>query len=171
MSAALPKPGVSGLRDVFLMPGALYCAAVPSLVTTVLGSCIAVCVWDRIRRTGGMNHYVLPRSRADHDSARYGDVAIDRLLEEMDDLGSRADHLVAKIFGGAAVLPIGGSAETVGARNQQIALDRLEHHRVPIVVCRTGGERGLMIKFATDSGQVTVRKIAAMNGVDSDPPA
>src|SRR5258706_10049652 len=83
--------------QIFLVPGAVHCSAAPGLVTTVLGSCVGVCLWDPLRRVGGMNHYVLPLSPADDRTPRYGDVAIERLIEAMARLGCRVGDLVAKL--------------------------------------------------------------------------
>jgi chemotaxis protein CheD len=153
---------------VFLMPGSIYVASRPALVTTILGSCIAVCLWDSAHRLGGMNHFVLPANTDGDRSARYGDVAIERLMEGLLGLGCHVGDLRAKVFGGAAVLPAGPVAATVGARNLQMALERLRHHGVPVVAHRTGGERGLLIRLNTQTGEVALRKVAS--GPAGDPP-
>jgi chemotaxis protein CheD len=153
-------PGGPQWTYVFLMPGALYCAPTPTIITTILGSCISVCLWDRARRIGGMNHFVLPEA-SDNPSARYGDVSIEQLISGMLLLGSRIGDLVAKLFGGATVLPIGGLAETVGARNLDMALNTLRHRHVKLAAHRTGGGSGQMVKFNTYTGEVVVRKLAA----------
>src|SRR5258708_17951718 len=112
---ALPK-------DVFLVPGALYCSAEPSLITSVFGSCVGVCLWDAKRRAGGMNHYVLPLSRDGDRATRYGDIAIERLVDGMARLGCQGTDLIAKLFGGANVLPYSGDRDTVGEQNVELAL-------------------------------------------------
>lgn len=152
-------PAVADWAHVFLTPGGLYCTATPTVITTILGSCISVCLWDRIHRIGGMNHFVLPASANDMGSARYGDVSLGRLMEQMIELGARPRFLLAKVFGGATVLPMGENAETVGARNLEIALRILSQHRVTVAAHRTGGENGQMIKFNTYTGEVAVRKL------------
>jgi chemotaxis receptor (MCP) glutamine deamidase CheD len=103
--------------EVFLSPGTLHCAAASSRVTTILGSCVAVCLWDSRQRLGGMNHFVLPRRRGDNaPSQRFGDVAIVTLVEQMLWLGCRIASLRAKLFGGAAVLPFAVGGDPVGYR-------------------------------------------------------
>lgn len=152
-------------RQVFLLPGAIHIGAEPALVTTVLGSCIAVCLWDRFAGLGGMNHFVLPADTEGDGSARYGDAAIDRLVDGLRALGGRPANLRAKLFGGAAVLPVlpgpAGDGATVGERNLQMAQARLAHYRIPVVAQRTGGSSGLVIRFHTATGQVILRTVAS----------
>jgi chemotaxis protein CheD len=145
---------------VFLSPGTLYCAPTSTVVTTILGSCVAVCLWDSHLRLGGMNHYLQPRRANDAHSPRFGDVAIDQLLEGMIRLGCRLASLRAKIFGGAAVLPFGASAETVGDQNVRMALARLRDHAIPLLARRTGGRTGMLIKLYTETGEVLGRRLA-----------
>jgi CheD chemotactic sensory transduction len=113
-----------GTTMAFLTQGNIHCIPGRSLVTTILGSCVAVCLWDRVLRQGGMNHYVLPTGRNDPPSARFGDAAIDGLHQAMLRLGCRTERMTAKLFGGAAVLPFGAYGATVGNQNVQLALRR-----------------------------------------------
>lgn len=153
-------PEVAIVPCLFLMPGLVHCAPEPMWLTTILGSCVAVCLWDAARRCGGMNHFILPRCNTKTPSARYGDVAIDLLVEKMMGLGCRIPDLRAKIFGGAAVLPFGASADTVGDSNVRIAEEFLHQREIPIVVARTGGTKGLQVRFHTESGDVLIRSVA-----------
>ena len=157
-----PAPAVAATPHggVFLSPGTIYCAPTPSVVTTILGSCVAVCVWDIRLRMAGMNHYVLPHRAEELHSPRFGDVAIEQLLEGMLRLGCRVASLRAKIFGGAAVLPFGASGETVGHQNVQVALELLRHHGIPLLARRTGGRTGVLIRLYTETGDVMVRRLA-----------
>ena len=154
------------IAQAFLTPGTLYCGSGPAVVSTVLGSCVAVCLVDRHHRASGMNHYVLPRSSAGEHSLRYGDVALERLWERMSRLGCNAKDVRAKVFGGAAVLPFGDAEDTVGTKNVRIAIDWLRRHDIPVVARRTGGKNGLLIRMHTATGRVLVRKIASGSGVD-----
>lgn len=148
------------LQDgVFLSPGTLYCAPTSTVVSTILGSCVAVCLWNTHLRIGGMNHYLLPQRANDSRSPRFGDVAIDQLLEGMIRLGCQVASLRAKIFGGAAVLPFGAGADTVGDQNVRIALARLRYHAIPLLARRTGGCTGMLIRLYTETGDVLVRKL------------
>lgn len=149
------------LRRVFLLPGSLYVATAPAVITTILGSCIAVCLWDRARHISGMNHFVLPLStEPGEQSLRYGDVSIDQLVKNMRDTGSRIKDLRAKLFGGASVLSFGSAQKTVGARNLDVALDRLHDYDIPVLAKRTGGRHGLLLRLNTLSGGVGLRPVS-----------
>ncbi len=151
------------LPEIFLAPGTYYCTPQPTSITTVLGSCIAVCLWDQGLRVGGMNHYVLPRSPSLQEGARYGDIAMAELKQGMIDLGCRVQHLRAKIFGGAAVLSLGGPEDTVGEQNARLAVELLRRDRIPLVARSTGGRSGMLIRMNTGTGEVLVRRF---NGLD-----
>ena len=144
------------INRLFLSPGEVFCAEEPTLVTTVLGSCVTVTLWDKERRIGGLNHFVLPRGGG---SARYGDTAILELLEGMIDLGAHLRSLEAKMFGGAGVLPVSGPG-SVGASNVAFALGELSRRGIPVVGRRTGGERGRLLMFNTGTGDAFVRWLA-----------
>jgi len=164
---------VPGLVKVFLLPGTLYCAAVPSRVTTILGSCVAVCLWDTRLRLGGINHYLLPHRLSAAPSLRFGDSAIEQLLEAMLRLGCRPEALRAKLFGGAAVLGLATGGDPVGDQNVRVALDKLWRYGIPIIARQTGGRSGMFIRLLTDSGEVMVRRYAAgvIEPVDHAEPA
>lgn len=159
--ASLNASDDEGVAQIFLAPGTLHCAPVPSAITTVLGSCVAICLWDSRRRVGGMNHYVLPGRAASDRSARYGAFSSRRLLAGMIDLGCRAELLEAKIFGGAAVLSGGVEEKSVGAQNVAFALQFLAEREIPVIGRRTGGKRGLWIRQTTETGEVLVRTVNA----------
>jgi chemotaxis protein CheD len=144
---------------VSLGQGDIHCSAEPSILVTVLGSCVAVCLWDPIRRVGGMNHFVLPTDPHGEKSARYGDFAVDKLVDRMQRLGCKSVGLQAKVFGGAAVLPFAGG-ESVGSNNVRVALERLRDHRIPVTVQRTGGTLGQQIRFLTNTGEVFFRYLS-----------
>jgi len=159
-----PPPDVQptpGLVEVFLAPGTLHCAAAPSRVTTILGSCVAVCLWDTRLRLGGINHYVLPYRRGIGPGTRFGDTAIEQLLAQMLRLGCRPESLQAKLFGGAAVLGLATGGDPVGDQNVRVALDKLSRHAIPMIARDTGGRLGRLIRLFTESGDVMVRRVAA----------
>jgi chemotaxis protein CheD len=150
-----------GPVEVFLSPCTLYCAAIPSRVTTILGSCVAVCLWDTRLRLGGINHYLLPHRCGAGPNMRFGDTAIEQLLEEMLLFGCQPRSLRARIFGGAAVLGLATGGNPVGNQNVRVALDKLCQHGIPIVGQDTGGRSGMLIRLLTESGDVTVRRVTA----------
>jgi chemotaxis protein CheD len=146
--------------QVTLMQGDVHYSFDPKVLVTVLGSCVAVCLWDKLCGVGGMNHFVLPTDRYGEKSTRYGDVAIDELEAGLLRLGCRIGDLQAKVFGGAAVLPFGGG-QTVGHNNVQLALERLRRDHIRIAAQRTGGTVGQQVRFHTRTGEAFVRYIPA----------
>ncbi|ALK08307.1 chemotaxis protein CheD [Blastochloris viridis] len=144
-------------QRVYLMPGTLFCSAEPTVVTTVLGSCVSVCLWHPVRRVAGINHFLLPTGER---SLRYGDIAIPALVDEMLRLGCHIGGIEAKVFGGAAVLRGERSAQDVGSKNIKIAVGELARNGIPVVAQRTGGHSGLSLRFLTATGDVLVRSVA-----------
>ncbi len=130
-----------------------------SVLTTLLGSCVAVCLLDRPRRIGGLNHFLLPRA---HDrsepSTRYGEMAMARLLEDMERAGAQGDALVAKVFGGADILNP-GRAGSIGQANIAFAREALQDHAIPIHAQDTGGTRARRIFLIPRTGSVSVHLI------------
>ena len=155
-----PQADADDPRQVNLQAGEVYCSTEAVEIRTILGSCVAVCLVDPHTRTGGMNHYVLPRGSPSQSGLRYGDFAIDDLVCRMLALGCRVRDLRAKVFGGAAVLPFGSEQDTVGTRNVQVAVECLLRHSIPIVARRTGGGHGLLVRLHTATGHAMVRPIA-----------
>jgi chemotaxis protein CheD len=158
-AAPLPSVRPGERRSVYLQPGQVLASAEATETTTVLGSCVAVCLWDRRLRTGGANHFLLPYlADGESASARYGNVAIERLVRDLERLGSRREHLVAKVFGGASVLEAFRDArDHLGAKNVDLARRILGAHAIPIVAEDVMGARGRKLVFHTDSGIALVR--------------
>jgi chemotaxis protein CheD len=148
----------------YVKPGEVHWADTPTIFKTVLGSCVSVCLWDQLEAIGGLNHFILPTARSGERDDRYGDVAIPRLIGALRALG--CVHLVAKVFGGAAVLPMGGVA-TVGDANTALALRLLAEHGIPVLAQRTGGRCGVVIRYHSGSGDVLLRQIV---GTESQAP-
>lgn len=147
-------------RATYLQPGQLIAAPEPLEISTVLGSCVAVCLWDRRRGQGGANHFLLPSHGGAQASPRYGDVAVGQLVAALLALGSRRDDLVAKLFGGASVISaFRGVREQLGVRNVAVARHLLAQERVPVVAEDVGGQRGRKLIFHTDDGLARVRLI------------
>ncbi len=153
-------PAEESRRTRFLHAGQLVACIEPTTVTTILGSCVAVCLWDRRRSFGAMNHYVLPHwSERGERSSRFGPIAIARLLDRMQALGSARGDLEAKLFGGGCILPAPERQEQIGTQNVQVARERLREAGIPIVAEDVGGGRGRKLVFQTESGNALVRKL------------
>ncbi len=140
----------------FLYPSSLFVSREPYVIKTILGSCVAVCLWDKKLKFGGVNHYMLPNWNGnDLASPKYGNIAIDKLLERMLGLGSNIKDIQAKIFGGGELLERGtGNSTLIGERNIRVARLMLEERNIQIIASSTGGRRGRKILFFSDTGEV-----------------
>lgn len=144
----------------YLYPGMVFAEPGRFSVTTLLGSCVSVCLWDPAARVGGMNHYLLPLWNGDGlMTPRYGNIAIPMLIEKLVQAGCSKTNLRAKVFGGASVLDSSGGFLNVGERNIRYAEAALEEARIPVAGRDVGGTCGRKILFETDSGDVFVKKL------------
>jgi two-component system chemotaxis response regulator CheB len=142
---------------IFLMPGKLVVAEQETLISTLLGSCVAVCLHDPLTKIGGMNHYLLPDIlNNEPGSPRYGAFAIPELIREMDKKGADIYQLQAKVFGGGNVLVDNKLGQSIGKRNIETAERILKEHGIWIVRKDVGGERGRKITFDTTTFEVLV---------------
>ena len=144
-------------------PGELYASGNDELIGTVLGSCVAVCLFDEGKGIAGMNHFMLPGRISSRDvfsdvSARYGITAINTLIGEMERLGVEKKDLVAKIFGGGHVLASAGDIATIPADNIRIAHIMMEMEDIPIVKSDVGEHFTRKLLMDTKNGRVYLKK-------------
>lgn len=151
--------------NYLLEPGFIYLPSKPAAVSTVLGSSVAVCLFDGKRKVGGMNHYQYPvirdRSQA---TSRYGNVATLTLIQMMLDNGSKLKHLKAQIFGGAHNRE--PASRNIGAENIRVARKILNKKKIPVVSEDVGGEIGRKIVYKTDSNETIVIKVENIRAGD-----
>lgn len=141
---------MSDAKKVFLYPGHLHAAAEETLISTLLGSCVAVALHDPVRKIGGLNHFLLPEVlRTEQASPRYGNYAIPRLVHELEKLGASRARMKAKIYGGANVLTDNAFGESIGSSNIVLTYQLLEELRIPIVEENVGGNLGRKIMLNT----------------------
>lgn len=147
-------------HQVYVFPGQVFASARPTRVTTILGSCIAVCLFDPMRRFGGMNHFMLPHN-AGHGTAtaRFGNIAMAELFDKFTAAGSRLASLEARIFGGSCMFAAMDSAGHLGQRNEQLAREALAARGIRILDADTGGARGRKLVFHTDEGKTWLTSI------------
>lgn len=163
-TAPLPAPAApAATREaVYLHPGQVVVCDTPTAVTTILGSCVSVLLYDERRGVGGVNHFLLPHwAGTGVDNARFGAAAMRQLVDGVRALGGRRADLRAKVFGGACVLEAFGrtDGEHLGDRNVRVALDALRAEGIPVLAQDTGGRRGRRLQFTTDDGAALVRLI------------
>jgi chemotaxis protein CheD len=142
--------------------GGFHVSKEPAVIETLLGSCVAVCLYDSLERIGGMNHILLP-GRADlrlfDNVARYAINAMELLINRVMTLGGKKKHLIAKVFGGAHVLPAVSAGNGMGAKNSEFVLEFLKMETISIASRDLGGHDTRKIFFHTDSGEVFLKRI------------
>ena len=155
-------------RDaVKILPGEYYATRDNTMIVTVLGSCVSVCLRDPITNIGGMNHFLLPNdefvtSGEMNSSARYGTYAMELLINELLKMGAARNRLEAKVFGGGNVLQ-GLTVHNVGERNSEFVLDYLQLERIPVLARDLLGPYPRKVYFFVETGEVKVRKIKTMH--------
>ncbi|HEY6513430.1 MAG TPA: chemoreceptor glutamine deamidase CheD [Burkholderiaceae bacterium] len=145
---------------VKVLPGEFFVSDEDMLIVTTLGSCIAACLWDRERRIGGMNHFMLPEGS--DGSGRYGSYAMELLINQLMKRGASRTTLEAKVFGGGAVIA-NMTSINVGERNTQFVLDYLRTERIPVVskdVLDTCARKVCMLPA---SGKALVKRLSPTN--------
>lgn len=144
---------------VKVLPGEYFVSSEDLVIMTVLGSCIAACIWDTKARTGGMNHFMLPDGDSADGFGRYGSYAMELLINEMIKVGARRETMQAKIFGGAAVMA-GFTTMNVGERNTRFVLDYLATERIPVISQDVLDIHPRKVCFFPVTGKVLVKRLA-----------
>jgi chemotaxis protein CheD len=151
-------------KQISINIGDYYASKEPSVLHTVLGSCVAVCLMDHENRIGGMNHILLPGKadlkHLDH-CTRYGINAMELLIRKILNLGGQRRHLAAKIFGGGNMLPTLSGENRVGRENVAFAMSYLHNKRIRIKSRDVGGNFSRKIYFHTDTGSIFLKRIQA----------
>ncbi|RMF43259.1 MAG: chemotaxis protein CheD [Deltaproteobacteria bacterium] len=121
------------------------------VLTTVLGSCVSVCLFDPERKVGGMNHFLVPESRSGSlRESRSGVHAMELLINAIMKAGARREHLCAKIFGGSRMID-GGT--DIGAMNSRFALQFIKNEGIRCAGVDVGGTLGRKIRFWPGTGK------------------
>ena len=147
---------------VKVLPGEFFVHDEDLLIMTTLGSCIACCLWDRERRIGGMNHFMLPDGGGAADGGRYGSFAMELLINEMMKRGASRLAMEAKVFGGGAVIS-GMNSINVGERNTSFVMDYLKTERIPVVSKDVLDVYPRKVCFFPASGKAMVKRLASGN--------
>ena len=149
-----------------VLPGEYFHSAADMLIVTVLGSCVAACIRDRVTGLGGMNHFMLPDGGVSNSpvsaSMRYGTYAMEVLINELLKAGARRENLEAKVFGGGAVLK-GVTSINVGERNAAFVLNYLKTEKMRVLAEDLNGIYPRKVYFFPRSGKVLVKKLKQTN--------
>jgi len=145
---------------IYLHPGQMCFCEQPSLVETVLGSCVAVTMWNARLRIGCICHAVLPRNRGSgEDPLKYVDSSIEEMLQILERNSSRRQDLVVKLFGGASMRRPVPNHKSVGSQNVETALELLRNQGFTVRTSDTGGTSGRKVLFYSETGEVFVKRI------------
>jgi chemotaxis protein CheD len=148
-----------------IVPGEYYVTRRDMVLVTVLGSCVAACIRDKINGIGGMNHFMLPKSTHEKTgwasaSARYGAYAMEVMINQILKQGAKRENLEAKVFGGSAVIK--NMQMNVGDDNAKFALDYLRKEHIPVMAEDLLGEFPRKVYFFPKSGKVLVKKLRSL---------
>ncbi|MFQ5656369.1 MAG: chemotaxis protein CheD [Candidatus Methylomirabilales bacterium] len=157
-------------EEVTIYAGDVHASQEPTVIKTLLGSCIAVCLFDPVTHIGGMNHFMLPQSFNDGGrtaSFRFGVPAMDYLIGMMLTLGATRDRFVAKVFGGGHVLKSAGSVPGVPERNIDFIRKFLADEGIPVLTEDVGGHHARHVRFQTHTGRAFVSRVESRDDDDA----
>jgi len=156
-------------QRIIIDPGEYYVTRQPEVISTLLGSCVAACLYDPVNRVFGMNHFLLAYRHHAHnlpiiqsDEGRYGIYAMELLINDMMKIGANRLNLQAKCFGGGNVLKLREDKEnqqTVGDVNAEFIKAFLSNENIPLVGACLGGRHGRNVHFVGTDFSVFVKKI------------
>jgi chemotaxis protein CheD len=137
------------------------------LVSIGLGSCIGLALVDSDRGLAGLAHIMLPgsgaREASEAGSAKYADVAVDRLVDELVALGARMGQLVGILVGGAQMFSGAGTTLDIGSRNEEATRAALARHSVPVRAAATAGNKGRTVRVQVSPASVQVKEAGGVN--------
>ncbi|RDI70769.1 chemotaxis protein CheD [Halopelagius longus] len=132
-----------------------------TLVTSGLGSCVGIAVFDAQQSVGGLAHAMLPTADGDENDAKYVDTAVPALVGAMEKEGAVPGNLRAKLAGGATMFEFTSAEESIGDRNVVAARDTLDSLDIPLVAEDVGGDYGRSLQFSVRSADLRVRSANA----------
>lgn len=148
------------LESIYLKPGELAVAERPALVSTVLGSCVAVTLFNPRLGVGAICHAMLPLA-AGRPGFKFVDNSLQHMLQRFERLGVSRTELVAKLFGGADMFQAQQppATQTVGRQNVQAATTLLQQQGLRLVATDTGGRQGRKLLFYSHTGEVLLKRL------------
>ncbi|MFP4300912.1 MAG: chemotaxis protein CheD [Spirochaetaceae bacterium] len=154
---------------IIIHPGEYYATGEETIISTILGSCVAVALYDDNAKVGGLNHFMLPGSLEAHrgfnqESAKYGLYAMEVLINELFKLGGSKQRMVAKVFGGGHVLHA-STAGNVPRSNVEFAMEFLKTEGIPISASDVGGIQARKLFFYPTTAKVLLKRITATTTV------
>ncbi|SLN39025.1 chemotaxis protein CheD [Roseisalinus antarcticus] len=161
-------PPDAGGRTITVIQGDLAISADPKVtISTVLGSCVAVCMFEENVRIGGMNHFLLPGEGGGNGTQRYGVHLMELLINGLLKAGASRARLRAKIFGGARM---SDNLRDIGRGNVDFAQSFLLREGIPILSEHVGGRQARRLKFNPTTGAVQQLLVSGIEDVAAAPP-
>ncbi len=153
--------------EYYLKIAEMKIAVKEDTIKTVVGSCIALCLWDQTALAGGMVHIMMPESNGYkvESKGKYADTAVESLLNEMLNNGCKKENLIAGISGGASMFSNNnGKIDdiSIGEKNSQVVKQYLHKFRIPIKSEDIGGNTGRRVVFEPSNGKITIKTLDTM---------
>ncbi|MBN4082270.1 chemoreceptor glutamine deamidase CheD [Mariprofundus ferrooxydans] len=152
-----------------LLPGEYYVTTGTEAVVTVLGSCVSACVRDRVFGIGGMNHFMLPIHKGDRSNwhsgivdniTRFGNYAMEHLINDILSHGGMRKNLEVKVFGGGRIIK---GMSDIGACNTRFVLDYLKEEKIPVISQDLNGDYPRKLYYFPKTGRVLMKKLASLH--------
>ena len=154
-----------------LLPGDFEVVDGDQMLVTVLGSCIAACIRDNKNGIGGMNHFLLPTEKIngrakryldyESEATRYGDLAMEQLINKIIAMGGKRENLEAKIFGGAKMFT--ASLSDIGSQNIAFVTEYLKIEKILVAKNDTAGINARKVYYIPATGDVFLKRITRTN--------
>lgn len=152
----------TGLSTAKILPGEYYVTSHDEAITTVLGSCISACIRDPIAKIGGMNHFMLPikqglnNRKSDDGAERYGNFAMEKMINDILRNGGNRERLEIKVFGGGRVM---SGMTDVGKRNIEFVKEYIKVEGLKLLAEDVGGIYPRKLMYMTRTGKVLMKKL------------
>lgn len=149
-----------------ILPGEYYVTKNDEVIVTVLGSCISACIRDVNRKIGGMNHFMLPKQSSIHgnhimdESTRYGNYAMEHMINDILKNGGKRENLEVKIFGGGKIL---ATMTDIGMRNINFVHEYIEAEGLSLVSEDTGDRFPRKVMYFPYDGKARVKRLKALH--------
>ncbi|MGR9114521.1 MAG: chemoreceptor glutamine deamidase CheD [Gammaproteobacteria bacterium] len=161
---------VNGIVAAKLLPGEYYVTKENEMITTVLGSCIAACIRDKVNGIGGMNHFMLPETSEDRlaqgneevvgKATRYGNFAMEHLINSILAYGGKRKNLEVKVFGGGKIIPMLGD---VGLKNIDFILNYIDTEALELLAQDLGDIYPRKVNYYPKTGRARMKKIKTLH--------
>jgi len=154
------------LYEYYLKPRYIFLNTEPSIISTAIGSCAAVSLWDCRKKYGGIAHYLYPFTDSkDEATARYGNVALTYLIRTFLNEGADKKNIKAQIFGGASLQHLSECSE-VAKENVSIARRVLGRFKIRIISEDVGGDLGRKLIYNTSTNEAIIYKTKKLRRSD-----